>query len=1569
MKKVIFIAIVLLFALCACRKEGQSKNVPQVKTNPNVRTARKTPKKERKPAANVVQSISYDSYGAVTGLVFRCDYAKLASRPCFSGPVVAERLKTEKDNADLYFARALSMPENSLEREKDLKKASELQPDAPYPVLELVCFYGTRGEFSKARVTAQELSDFFEADKDLADQVIKRCRYWLKGFAMYDDTHCNDDTVGIMEILAPYDQKIARSVVRYYIVRSNEKKALAIIKEFMQAETKGEKLAWRELLECIDDDEARMLIAGLGVEEEMDALSAARSRLVKLQRELYKGNYEWYSEEMQEVRRSILLHSTNAEERIDVAGEYLTTSLTSDDSGRIEEYVGSLMPADTEWKRREFSILLESMNNFDMDEEAVRHATTLYVSAPPDQQPATLAQILKSNLMIDDDLIREAAELHPTDVKLITAVADYYKERKNYEEAAKWHRKLIALVKTDAEKNRVRAQLAEDLACSGDKSGLLSFYNETEEALSQGMTAEGRIALYKIRLGIEGTNSVWQEAAETFLNEKDPDAKAVLLSFLTGFQWNTVRNTKEMAPAITEAALAEPSPEILKSLPMLFERLQEVEAKPEIKTLTRFFLREGIKPPYYYELISLFSSREEALKELDEWFTEAKLGSLDLIDFYTSAVNYRIEFDDKSLALFKKIWDMTGDLSFRQRSSLFYCFYGFHNSEKVSKEKKEEMERALFESWRDEFKYYLENGLPTLFIADPGEVMASASEKEKREIMDLIARKMTGGSNYSLVNIYRGLARELGAEKEAMAVLEEHFSFEHLVKNPNDLWLYSNICDEMGKEFDKKKVLQEIVAAQTNIKNFAQSGLLYIMRENGLRKEADEICEKLLDEPGIPWYLKHSALYNIKNQDKRLEKTLEVAEAMPPGEGKNEMYFQVMNNCRGEKWKEQFKEAWEYLQTSKKEYVWDRLISEIGDTPYEVDAEQLFANYEKFLSERKDKEEVAKIVANSRLDLYTRLGDYDKAIKVGEELVLKEPGRAESLADLYIKKGQNDKAEEAYKNLLEVYEKACLEGDTSHREWLTSAINGLKEMCLNGQAELDEATLKRAFLSKDEPTANDYLEYVNAAQGIVPFSDLNECFEKARELSAADTGKFGLLDEWMNCARSYGDTNAYRKILGMRAEEDVSFMGEYIQVLSEQGRGDEALKKGFETWEKLKDSNEVWKKRNLEDQLFEICVKAGDNDKAWEVLSEKWKPDKKETYVYLDPMGIYQKAEKLGKGKEALENLEKYLESSGNAYSKLNNAMGLFNAYQKSGDKEAAIAFADRFIEIMPKNNGNPADKLELMLNSSHPEKGLDLIKEMAEDPDGGLQYRLRRVSAYFSRNKDREGEIEFLKNLPESFDQRGQLASVYANSGDENDRDKAKSLLKENLKDDEVESHRKMEARNRLLDLALTGEKDQYLINDLINDYNSDASLSKDERNRGLAEIYNRTQDYVKADNLYSEWLKETKDPYEKASIQRNYAAMLEKAGRPRDAIEEYNKLLASQAGDLDGKNSTREELIRLYAAEGDTIKAENIRRERITEYEKILANVPYGEKAKEMRAKIEAEKKAIEDAKTPKG
>jgi hypothetical protein len=49
--------------------------------------------------------------------------------------------------------------------------------------------------------------------------------------------------------------------------------------------------------------------------------------------------------------------------------------------------------------------------------------------------------------------------------------------------------------------------------------------------------------------------------------------------------------------------------------------------------------------------------------------------------------------------------------------------------------------------------------------------------------------------------------------------------------------------------------------------------------------------------------------------------------------------------------------------------------------------------------------------------------------------------------------------------------------------------------------------------------------------------------------------------------------------------------------------------------------------------------------------------------------------------------------------------------------------------------------------------------------------------------------------------------------------------------------------------------------------------------------------------------------------------------------------------------------------------LKAENIRRERITEYEKILSTVPYGSRARELKQKIEAEKKAIEDARNAKG
>ena len=119
MKKAIFIAIVLLCALCACRKEGGEKPVAPARTNTNTRAAKKVPKNGKTAQANITKSISSDSLGSVTGLVYRSDYAKYIGRPCFEMTTVTERLKKEPKNADLYFAVALGLSANSLEREEN----------------------------------------------------------------------------------------------------------------------------------------------------------------------------------------------------------------------------------------------------------------------------------------------------------------------------------------------------------------------------------------------------------------------------------------------------------------------------------------------------------------------------------------------------------------------------------------------------------------------------------------------------------------------------------------------------------------------------------------------------------------------------------------------------------------------------------------------------------------------------------------------------------------------------------------------------------------------------------------------------------------------------------------------------------------------------------------------------------------------------------------------------------------------------------------------------------------------------------------------------------------------------------------------------------------------------------------------------------------------------------------------------------------------------------------------------------------------------------------------------------
>ena len=1569
MKKAIFIAIVLLCALCACRKDGGEKPVAPSRTNTNTRAAKKVPKNGKTTHVNVAKSISSDSLGSVTGLVYRSDYAKYIGRPCFEMTAVLERLKKEPKNADLYFAVALDLSANSLEREANLKKAIECAPDAPYPYLELMVYYGSLGDFPKAKATAQELTAFLD-DKECASRVVKRCKSWLKGYAVYDDSMCNESTVGVMEVLAPYSQEIARAVVKYHVIVKNNSKALKLANEFMKPESEGEKLAWIEILDCVDSPEAQALINELNYEGERDDLSKARSGLIKLQSGYPYSNGEWFGSELQDIRRRILLNSTNVDERLEIAGEYASVVLMSTDRSQLDEYIATINPPDSDGKRAEMNVVLNSMSNYDMDEEASHYANMLYVSAPASQQPAIMASILGSGLSVDPDMIDEAVKLYPNDIKLITAAGNYYKNKNDFEKAAAFHKKLLGLVKTDREKSDAVRLLAGDLAAVGNKEELLNLYSDCEEK-SKLNTAEDKVTLFTIQMGVSGTNSVWQEAAELFLEEADPNNKAILLDFLVKPNWNTLKNARALAPEIVAKAISDPvSPEMQKVLLTLFERLQELECKPEMLSLLHYFLVNGVKPPHFYNTVELFPNIEEARREIAIWLTEAKLGPLDLMTFYVNSIVYQLGFDEPALQVYRTMWDRTSDLSFRLRSPLFYSFYNFANSDKISKESKAAAQRSLFEAWYKDFRIFCENDIPSNVSDDPGSSIEQATDQEKREIVELIkARLKNVGTNYTLVNLFRKLAKDLKMEKECDDLLDSHFTIDHLVKHPDEIWLYENICTDTGKDFDVKAVLRAIMDNKTNLTNLAQSGLIYMMRSHGMAKEADEIGEKLLDEPNAPWFIKHSALYNIKNQEKRLEKTIEVVEAMPPGEGKNELYFQILDNCKGDKFKENYKEALEYLQSSKKDYVWDRLLMEARNAPYEVDMDALFENYEKFLSEGRSKDEVEKMMLGTRMEYYSDTGDYSKAIKEGEALVEKDPGKGGQLANLYLQKGQSAKAEETYRNLLDAYEKACLEGDTTHKDWVSTAINGLKSMCQEGQAELDEYTLRRAFLQGDNVTLSDYREFIDAGDGILSLETMNETFEKALELAVGDNDKDDLLSNWMGRARDYGDTNTYKKVLAMSAEKNLYSMAEYIQFLSKTGDDKEAFEKGIEAWEKNKDC-EVWKKRQLETPLFELCVKMGNNDKAWEILSDKWTTDKKDPYMYLDPVGIVRMAEKLGKGKEAIEGMEKFLSETGNAYSKLSNAMGIFNAYRNLKDEEGAKAFVDRFLETAPKTSGNPAQRLELIFNSSNPEKGLELVKEAMEDKsDYNLDYFLTKANMYFDKNNDRDGKIDFLKSLPDSYEQRSQLASVYQNSGDERDREQAVSLLKENMRDEDVDSYKRNNARDQLLQIALKGEKDQYLINEIINDYTSDTTLSKTELNRALADIYTRSEDYVKADNIYNQWISETKNPYEKIETRRNYADMLEKSGRTRDAIDQYKELMDSQKNDAYGRDQTRDKLINLYQKEGDMLKAENIRRERITEYEKILSTVPYGSRARELKQKIEAEKKAIEDARNAKG
>ena len=1568
MRKLAFIFLVLLLGLCSCQKKEPKTETPVRRTSAPAKRVKPTVVKKTPAAAEKPGNISVDSMGAITDLVFRSDYSLCAQRPCFSARVVTERLKKEPKNADLYFALALGMPFTSLDKEESLMKATELQPDAPYPFLELMCLYNSRGDFKRAKETAQELAAFL-ADKQVSSRVLKRCANWLRGFMFYDDTQCNDSSVGVMEVLAPYSQEVARAVAKYYVVYGNDARALELCRELMKPETEGEKKAWLEILECVDSPQAQELINELGLPES-EGLSRARSRHIALQRELARGNTEWFGEELQNIRWEILKESTNETERLEIAAECLRTGLMSDDRSRLEEYVESLQPVDTPAKRRELSVLLSTMSSYDMDDEAALYGTRLYVSSSPKDQPLVLAELLKSELQLDDDLIEEAAKLYPDNIELIKSVGAYYAVRKNYDKAAEWHKKLFALLKTDVERNAVLRILAEDLAAAGRKDELIELYSQAEENASK-MTGDLKVTLLKIQMGLSGTNAVWEDAAAALMEESDPHVKALLLDFLLKPSWNKVKAAKETAPSLVAAVLTKDIvPETLKNLPVLFEKLGEIEAKLEMRQTMRFMLMNGVNPPQYYELLSLFDSKEQATAEVRNWIEEAKLGPLELMNFYVSTVAYRLGFDEDNLALLEKVWEMTSDLYFRQRNTLFYTFYSFANSDKIPKEKKNRFARELFEAWMTDFRRLSESGFSTPYFDDPGETMDQATEAEKREMAEIIKESLKKRcTNFTLINLYKKLIKELGTEKEGFALLEEHFSVENLVKNPNEIWIYENLCSEMGKEFDIKKVLRSIVESQTNLSNFSQTYVIYMMRENGLGKEADELCEKLLDEPTVPWFVKQGALYNIKNTEKRMEKTFELVEQMPPGEGKNELYFQILSNCNCEKWKDKFKEALEYLQSSRKDYVWDRIFNEARNAPYEVDMEQLFKNYEQFLSEKKDKEEVERLVSASRMEYYEDKGDWQKALEEGEKLMAKDPGRGSELARLYLKAGDARKAEEAYRDLIRAYEDACLEGDASHKEWLTSAISGLKELASRGEAELDEQTLRKAFLSGEDPKIEDYRNFLSFGEGILPPEVMNDSYEKVLKLAKDDDEKNYLIRDWMETARNYDDTNTYRKVLAMGAESNLELVPEYLTLLSSEGKDKEAFKKGWEAWEKSENASR-WQKRNLEDQLFEICVKAGEKEKAWEVLSEKWKPDQKDSYMYLDSMRIVELAEKLGRGKEALENLGKYIETAGNAYSKLNNAMGVFNAYKKLGDQEGGKAFLDKFLENMPKTGGNPAQRLELVFNSSDPEKGLDMIREAAEGRgDRNFNYYLSRANSYFDQKGDKEGKINFLRSLPESFETREQLANIYRGSGDRADRDKAVALLKENLRDDDTEEYKKQGSRRQLLDIALQGEKDQYLLNDLVNDYNSDQTLSASDRNRNLAELYTRSEDYVKADNLYRDWLQETKNPLEKDDIRREYADMLERSGRQTEAIEQYKEIMSRQKNDPDALNYTRDKLIRLYDSQGDTVKSENLRRERISEYEKALATVPYGNQAKELKAKIEAERKAIEDAKTPKG
>ena len=1567
MKK-IFLFLSLFSALLIVGCFGKKEKADIKKPERSV-VVRKAPVRQPKKTSLSVSSpglapkkitVCEDSLGAITNLCYNPKYYDLIGRSCFATSLLQERIKKD-DRADWHFALAFANPEGSKGREAELLKALELDNAAPFPLLELFICYGEAGELERGEALSENVGALF-AIPSFRKPILERV---LQSFRTY---YWRNSVPGLLACsLAPYDNSYASSLAADFLRNGQINLITKILPYARLAKTSAEKEAWLEILAAVDSSEAIKLKNEIDFQGERSAASLACQELYAVEKGCYEGLVNWDSQKLQDARLKVLQNCTNEALRCRVAEEFLYSALNGfhQDDPRVKDYVAELeKPKGSRVK--EFQIYLNVLKQEDRSLEARTFAERALALSDSKERAKVLSAMLRADVDLEKGTIEEVLAENPTNIKLLQELSSYCEMRGQIEEAVVWQKKLLGLMKTPKEKNAVLANVARLLGKGEIKGQLTDLIVDSQDDLLQEGDFDGLLTYYKLLLTRGDTNSVFKTVAEMFLEENEDAAKReALLAFLLGPNWQAVAGVNGLAVEIAKKVQTGPTtPKFLRSLETLTYKLIEIREYKSALEVIGCLLRNGVPFSGYVDLSEAFHGQEEAKTYLLTWVEEANISPAQLSNFITPLLwNY----GDGAFALdlCEKLWQKEMATAGAFSMQLFYYYSNRLRVPDLSEKVREHHLHVILESCIECVRSGAGN-VRDILAALTYNIWQLASDDDRKEIAHLVIDGLDSANiqEYALMDLCRRIRtlndEELNAKIDALMM--ERFSEEKLAANPKLFNSFFEYCKLSGKKVNQKEFFQQYLLSCTNLNAIVLDNreLLWQMEGLGLSEEAEKIKRELLDDPATPIYSKLDFLNVIKNQAERLQKLAEINESLEPGNAKNEIAFRLLQDCRGEENEALFRSALEYLEGSDQDYIWQRLINTTRDSGYKIDMENLFSEYEKAFRGKKPNDDLERTLSEQKLNYYRAEGNYKEALEAAQKLVELRPDKDQAyqdLASLYVNAGRKEDAVKTYEELLARFNEAMADGDTSKREWGRTAILGLLEMAGYGLVKLDPETVEKVILG-DKPNLADYRSFFNLSEGLLPYEKQSEYFKKALELAADKNSSSEILSEWSNAALQNGDTNGCLAVMKQRLEFDQYSVAEYIDLLEKTGESKEALQAGLEAWEKLSGNKQDYRRVALGSKLFNLALKNDDKDAAWEVLQTSWSKDLPDHMLRVsEALG---NAKKIGREEEALKGMLERLEATEEGYVKINGVNQLCWEMKRLGKNDEAKELADKILESYDSasNSSLGPQLISVAFESSHPEKGLEMIRENFND---GNSYLLNTAMNYFDQKNDREGKLDFLKSLPESFEKNSSLADVYLKSGDENERKEAVRLMQEAVQSGECNEYEIENAREKLLQAATKGNGDPYLLADLANQYAADTHLSDSDRQSKLVNLYESAKDFDKASSAYQNWLLQEKNPFERAIIKERYANFLAQSGKTEEAVNTYQEILSSNISDEYRKEQVRGALINLYTKGGDKIKADNLRRERISNLEQQLVTFQYGSRAKELRAQIEAEKKAL--------